>query len=212
MMWNVSDLINAIECGNSGFGFDWSFSGDDFIGRSVLGHGYLVNRPHPDGQGGEEVFFSSPSPKQLGFIGGSKKTEAKRKAKIENGRRGGRPHYFVQLYNAIPSAIKASDTKFPVELLPAESAAAFSIKCADFLWLIRWDPISRNVVAFHDGLAVYAYNTVNNSAQTLAKMLVEEIYRDKLMSMPEDYSKEVEWIEKVTGKPFNIKEVLPNSQ
>lgn len=205
MIWKVGDLITAIESGDSGHGFSWSIAGDDYSPRGIAGLGYHVTRPHT--LGGEEITFSTPTPKQLGIIGGSMRTEAKKKASIENGRKGGRPHFFSQLYNFLDDALTQVHTKYPVEKLPPDGPACFSLRCAEIVWQIHWQPIDRSVQVFQDGKNVQGYNTVNNSAQSLAKRLVEDIHRRKLERMPEDYS----WAEELTGKPFNIKEVLPDT-
>jgi len=210
MIWKIGDLIAAIEAGDSGFGFKWSLSGTDYSVERVNGT-HHVRKATSNKFGDEKRIFSSPTPKQLGIIGGSMRSEAKKKAAVENGKKGGRPHYFLQLYNSINPAIQNTKTEFPVELLPPDSPMAFSIRCEDFVWLIRWDVLNRNVVAFHNGLVAQSYDTVSNLPATLAKMLVQEINRTKMQSMPEDFSKEKAWIEEVTGEPFDMNKILPDS-
>lgn len=171
MMWKVGDLIEAIESGNSDYGFTWSFEGDDYIPRTTTGLGCHVNRPHPDG--GENIIFSTPSAKQLGIIGGQKRTEAKKRAAIENGKKGGRPHYFVQVFNALPAAIQQSEKLQPIEILPGDSAAAFSLQNGNITWQIRWDSINRQVIAFQNGLVTGMYPTISTAPQSVATQLIE---------------------------------------
>ncbi len=108
LMWRVSDLIDAIESGNSGYEFLWTFEEADYLPRITAGLGYQVNKL--DRELGEAVVFNSPSPKLLGLIGGQRKTAQKKRASIENGKKGGRPHFFVQLRNGCECAAAMIDT------------------------------------------------------------------------------------------------------
>ncbi|HEY9684269.1 MAG TPA: hypothetical protein V6C86_22005 [Oculatellaceae cyanobacterium] len=122
-----------------------------------------------------------------------------------NGRKGGRPVTYLQnVYDLIPGAIKLHhDTRtarkerfnFDIELVEEADPIAngFTLRCGGITRKCRWNRITNFVEIFDSAQQVGGFNTINNSAQTAAKRLVEEIHIAKLMSMPEDFSDIENW-------------------
>lgn len=140
---------------------------------------------------------------------GKQSSAAKAKASAANGRKGGRPvTYFQNLYDFVPQSIEYLGPylermnyrqRYPVERIDTENPTdnGFSIKCTDdVVWHCRWNRITNNVEVYANGKLVTGYNTINNSARTAAERLVKDIHIHKLMSMPEDNSDIVAWIQK----------------
>lgn len=141
---------------------------------------------------------------------GKQTSPSKAAAAAANGRKGGRPvTYFRDVYDAVIDAVpqvldayrrwnqqhifnvERSESADPIE-------SGFSLSCAGIVWDCRWNRLTNHVEAFENGRQVIGYNTVNNSAKTAAKRLVEDIHRAKLMSMPEDNSDIADWIKRNT--------------
>jgi hypothetical protein len=103
--------------------------------------------------------------------------------------------YFKDVYSAIPHAIEATRPKlkqrnprcdFEVELVLAENPVqdGFYLTCDNISWRVLWNSNTRHVQAFQGGKLVYEYNDVNNSAKTVAELLIEDIHFIKLASTP----------------------------
>jgi|LakMenEpi03Aug12_release.lakeMendotaPanAssembly.Ray.scaffolds.fasta_scaffold534807_1 hypothetical protein len=144
---------------------------------------------------------------------GKQSSAAKARASAANGRKGGRPvTYFQNLYDFVPESIENFGPylkrmnyqhTYPVERIECDDPTekGFFIKCTDdVVWHCRWNQKTNSVEVFQGGRPVTGYNTVNNSARTAAERLVKDIHIHKLMSMPEDNSDIVRWIEKQKRK------------
>ncbi len=156
---------------------------------------------------------------------GKQRSAAKAKAAIENGKtKGGRPMtYFQTVYESITPCVelvheklKRWNTKpiFDVKVLHADDPTTngFDLVCDDVVWHCTWNRMTDYIEITEKGKTQPAIWRVNYSAKVAAKKLVEDIHREKLMRMPPDYSDQVKWIEQVTGKPFDIKQVLPDAE
>jgi hypothetical protein len=153
---------------------------------------------------------------------GSRRSAVKANAAIENGAKGGRPMtYFQTVYESIPEGVSLVHEKlrrwnekhiFDVHTLPSNnpSSEGFDLKCDNIVWHCEYNPLTDYIEVTANGRKQTAIWRINYSAKVAAKKLVEDIHRSKLMSMPDDYSDQIEWIEKQTGKPFDIKQILPD--
>lgn len=156
---------------------------------------------------------------------GSQRSVAKAKAAVENGRtKGGRPMtYFQTVYESISRSVTLVHEKlkrwnttpiFDVTALHTENPTAqgFDLVCDDIIWHCSWNGSTDYIEVTENGKIHPAIWRVNYSAKVAAKKLVEDIHREKLMRLPEDYSDQIKWIEDVTRKPFDITQVIPDRE
>lgn len=131
--------------------------------------------------------------------------------------------YFQTVYESITPSVEVVHEKlkkwntkpiFDVKVLPADDPTAngFDLVCADVAWHCTWNRMTDYIEITEKGHTQPAIWRVNYSAKVAAKKLVEDIHREKLMRMPEDYSEQVKLIEDTTGQPFDIKHVLPDAE
>ena len=145
---------------------------------------------------------------------GSKKSASKTAAAKKNGAKGGRPMtYFQSLYDAIPHSIellneklKKENAKYRFDIrridTPEPTRFGFTITCEDVRWHCSWDGLSDFISISKNGKQLPGISRINYAANRAALKLVQDIHREKLMSMPEDFSDIHNWIEQMTGKPY----------
>ncbi len=145
---------------------------------------------------------------------GSRKSASKTAAAKKNGAKGGRPMtYFQTLYDAILDSITALNEKlkkekakyqFVVKRIDAldPTKTGFALTCEDITWHCFWDGISDFINIYENEKKCGGISRINYAAGRAAQKLVEDIHREKLMRMPEDFSDVIGWIEQRTGKPF----------
>jgi hypothetical protein len=144
--------------------------------------------------------------KEAGAKGGSARTQAKANAARNNGAKGGRPtSYFQSVFDAIPGEImllneellnRRPQLQLKVEIEQSKSLLeyGFRLRCVDLEWQCTWNSQLRKVEAhLHDHQAA-SFKSVNNSAKSVAKQLVQAVYHFKLMTMAEDFSDIEDWI------------------
>ena len=121
--------------------------------------------------------------------------------------------YFQTLYDAIPDSIELLYEKLEREKAkyhfaiiridtPEPTKTGFTITCEDVTWHCFWDGISDFISISEKGKLCAGISRINYAASRAAAKLVQDIHREKLMRMPEDFSDMYSWIEQMTGKPY----------
>jgi hypothetical protein len=160
--------------------------------------------------------MSEPEIKRLWAEYCGKRTSlVKAAASKKNGAKGGRPmNYLQSLYDAIPASIslledklsrEGAQTRFKIQRIdtanPTETG--FDITCDDLKWHYSWNRASDFIAISENGKKRAGINRINYSAKRAAVKLIQDIHREKLMSMPEDYSQDIQQVEQETNEAFN---------